>query len=95
MGYLRIKRYGRNAEQRSTSPNGRANSTIQTGTVKWFDAARGFGFIVPNDGSNDVFVHVSAVQQSGINTLEEGQTIEYELFIDQSGKSAAKHLREC
>ena len=63
------------------------------GTVKWFDAARGFGFITPDDGSKDAFVHISAVQSAGLDTLSEGQRIEYELQPGQSGKPAAGNLK--
>lgn len=62
------------------------------GTVKWFDAHRGYGFIQPQDGSKDVFVHVSAVEQAGLSTLREGQTVSYELTTGRNGKSAASNL---
>ncbi|MCB1376498.1 MAG: cold-shock protein [Flavobacteriaceae bacterium] len=66
---------------------------MATGTVKWFNATKGFGFIQPNDGGNDVFVHISAVQRAGMSGLDEGQTVNYELVKDQrSGKSAAENL---
>ena len=59
------------------------------GTVKWFNMAKGFGFIAPEDGSKDAFVHISAVERAGISTLGEGQTVEYELPSGQTGKSSA------
>ena len=62
------------------------------GTVKFFNATKGFGFIEPEDGSKDVFVHVSAVQKAGMDTLQEGQRVEYEV-IEERGKSAAGHLK--
>lgn len=68
---------------------------MATGTVKWFNSAKGFGFIQPNDGGNDVFVHVSAVERAGMNTLTEGQKLSYELESDRrSGKMSAGQLKE-
>ena len=61
------------------------------GTVKWFNAQKGFGFIQPNDGGKDVFVHISAVERAGLGTLREGQKIRYEVVADR-GKQAADHL---
>jgi CspA family cold shock protein len=64
------------------------------GTVKWFNATKGFGFIQPDDGGNDVFVHISAVERAGFGTLNEGQKISYEIVADRrSGKSSADNLR--
>ena len=64
------------------------------GTVKWFNATKGFGFIEPEDGSKDAFVHISAVERSGMGTLAEGQQISYELVTDrQRGKTSAENLR--
>jgi len=64
------------------------------GTVKWFNATKGFGFIQPDDGGNDVFVHISAVERAGLGTLREGQKISYEIVSDRrSGKSSADNLR--
>jgi len=65
---------------------------MATGTVKWFDPAKGFGFIQPEDGSKDVFVHVSAVEQAGMGTLNEGQRVSYEI-VNERGKSAAGDLK--
>lgn len=64
----------------------------QTGTVKWFNTTKGFGFIVPDDGSSDVFVHISAVEQAGMRTLNEGQKVEYDLQ-ENRGKQAAGNLK--
>lgn len=61
------------------------------GTVKFFDTTRGFGFIQPEDGSKDVFVHVSAVERAGMSALTEGQRVQYEV-IEERGKSAAGNL---
>lgn len=66
---------------------------MTTGTVKWFSAQKGYGFIQPDDGSNDVFVHVSAVEQSGIGHLNEGQKISYEIESGRNGKSSAVALK--
>ena len=68
---------------------------MSTGTVKWFNAQKGYGFIQPDDGSKDVFVHVSAVQRAGLQTLREGQKMSYELTEDRrTGKSSADRLAE-
>jgi len=67
---------------------------MTTGTVKWFNSQKGFGFIAPDAGGNDAFVHISAVQRAGLYELSEGQKVEYELVPDRkSGKSAADNLR--
>jgi cold shock protein len=64
------------------------------GTVKWFNSQKGFGFIQPDDGGNDVFVHISAVERAGMNGLNEGQKISYEIVADRkSGKSSADNLK--
>lgn len=67
---------------------------MTTGTVKWFNASKGFGFIQPDDGSKDVFVHVSAVEQGGLSTLREGQKIEFDLVKGKDGKTSAGNLKE-
>jgi CspA family cold shock protein len=66
---------------------------MSTGTVKWFNAKKGYGFIQPDDGSNDVFVHISAVERSGIGNLNEGQKISYEVQKGQQGKLSAENLQ--
>lgn len=67
---------------------------MSTGTVKWFNAQKGFGFISPDDGGADAFVHVSAVERAGIYDLREGQKVEYELVADRkSGKMSADRLQ--
>ena len=65
---------------------------MATGTVKWFNPTKGFGFIEPGEGGNDVFVHISAVEQSGLTTLDEGQKVEFEVQ-EQRGKLAAANLK--
>jgi cold shock protein len=62
------------------------------GIVKWFNATKGFGFIEPEDGGKDAFVHVSAVERAGLNGLREGQKIEYEIVPGKDGKSSAENL---
>jgi CspA family cold shock protein len=64
---------------------------MATGTVKWFNPTKGFGFIVPTDGSKDVFVHISAVERAGMRSLSEGQKVSYELATER-GKTAAVNL---
>ena len=67
---------------------------MSVGTVKWFNATKGFGFIQPDDGGSDVFVHISAVERAGLQTLSEGQKILFEIVRDaRSGKSAAGNLQ--
>ncbi|RCW78586.1 cold-shock protein [Phyllobacterium bourgognense] len=66
---------------------------MATGTVKWFNATKGFGFIQPDDGGADVFVHISAVERAGMRSLNDGQKISYELVRDnKSGKMSADQL---
>ncbi len=62
------------------------------GTVKWFNPTKGFGFIEPEDGSKDAFVHISAVERAGLSSLREGQKVSYELQPGQNGKSSAENL---
>ena len=66
---------------------------MATGTVKWFNATKGFGFLKPDDGSADVFVHISAVERAGMDNLPEGKKLSYELAQGRSGKSSAVNLR--
>ncbi|UFW88441.1 cold-shock protein (plasmid) [Bradyrhizobium barranii] len=64
------------------------------GIVKWFNAIKGFGFIQPDEGGQDVFVHISAVERAGLSDLREGQTVSYEVKVDpKRGKSSAENLR--
>ena len=65
---------------------------MATGTVKWFNPNKGFGFIEPEDGSSDAFVHISAVERAGLRSLIEGQKVSYDLKPGQNGKSAAENL---
>ena len=65
---------------------------MATGTVKWFNAHMGFGFILPDKGGKDVFVHISAVERAGLRDLQEGQKVTYDIQVER-GKEAAKNLR--
>lgn len=65
---------------------------MATGTVKWFNATKGYGFIVPQDGGKDVFVHITAVQAAGLTGLNDGQRVSYEVQMER-GKAAATNLR--
>lgn len=66
---------------------------MTSGTVKWFNSQKGYGFIQPDDGSKDVFVHISAVERSGLGTLNEGQKVRFDLERGQQGKLAATNLQ--
>ena len=66
---------------------------MATGTVKWFNPTKGYGFIQPQDGGKDIFVHISAVERAGLSSLNEGQAVEYELESTRDGKQAATNLK--
>jgi CspA family cold shock protein len=66
---------------------------MATGTVKWFNAEKGFGFIQPDQGGQDVFVHISAVERAGLSTLKDGAKVSYELETDRRGRTSAGNLR--
>jgi cold shock protein len=67
---------------------------MNKGTVKWFNSQKGFGFIQPANGGQDVFVHISAVERAGMNNLNEGQSVSFDIVADRlTGKSAAENLR--
>jgi len=66
---------------------------VSIGTVKWFNPTKGYGFIQPDDGSKDVFVHVSAVEGAGMNSLQEGQKLSFDLERGQQGKTSAVNLK--
>jgi CspA family cold shock protein len=67
---------------------------MPAGTVKWFNPTKGFGFIQPDNGGKDVFVHISAVQQAGMESLEEGQRIEFQVKPGRDGRTAADDLKQ-
>ena len=69
------------------------NDSMTTGTVKWFNPIKGYGFISPDDGSKDAFVHISAVERAGLSGLNEGQRVSFELQRGQNGKSSAENLK--
>jgi len=66
---------------------------MASGTVKWFNSQKGYGFIAPEGGSKDVFVHISAVERAGLQGLNEGQRIQYDLVPGKNGKSSAENLK--
>jgi CspA family cold shock protein len=66
---------------------------MATGTVKWFNPQKGYGFIQPSDGGRDVFVHISAVEQAGLSTLVEGQKVSYDVVTTDRGRTAAGNLK--
>jgi CspA family cold shock protein len=67
---------------------------LQTGTVKWFNATKGYGFIKPEGGGPDAFVHISAVERAGLDTLREGERVRFELVRGKNGKSSAENLQK-
>ncbi len=66
---------------------------MATGTVKWFNPSKGYGFIQPEDGGKDVFVHISALERAGIKTVREGQRLEFELAPGRDGRTAAEEIK--
>lgn len=79
------------ARGRTACPTLSTEAILALGTVKWFNAQKGFGFIQPSDGGKDVFVHISAVERAGLNGLREGQKVRFEV-VTERGKQAADHL---
>ena len=71
---------------------GESDAAMAIGTVKWFNTTKGFGFIMPQDGGKDVFVHITAVQAAGLRGLDEGQKVSYEVAMER-GKAAATNLK--
>jgi len=65
---------------------------MATGTVKWFNPVKGYGFITPDEGGSDAFVHISAVERAGLSTLQEGQKVNYDLEAGRNGKTSAENL---
>ena len=78
--------------QRRPAPISRKEAIMTTGTVKWFNPAKGYGFIAPEDGSTDVFVHISAVERAGLSTLNEGSRLSFEVVAGRNGKMSAEQL---
>jgi CspA family cold shock protein len=90
---LRLDGSRNSARERACARFGTRTTTMTTGTVKWFNGQKGFGFIQPNDGGNDVFVHISAVERAGLSGLAEGQKVNFELKTDKvRGKVSAENL---
>jgi CspA family cold shock protein len=85
IGTLRLERYARGV-------NRRRETTMAKGTVKWFNPTKGYGFIQPQGGGKDVFVHISAVERAGLSTLNEGQVVQYEVVANR-GKESAENLK--
>jgi CspA family cold shock protein len=79
---------------RTSRPANSYGETMPSGTVKWFNSQKGYGFIQPDDGSKDVFVHISAVERSGMGNLHEGQKLSFELERGQQGKTSAVNLKQ-
>lgn len=88
MSYIRASTFKLRWQRLVTS--GRAN--VASGTVKWFNPTKGYGFVQPTSGGKDVFVHISAVERAGLSTLNEGQNIEYEL-VSNKGKESAENIK--
>jgi CspA family cold shock protein len=80
------------AQARNHSNTERKETAMATGTVKWFNPTKGYGFIQPQGGGKDVFVHISAVERAGLSTLNEGQTVQYEV-VSNRGKESAENLK--
>jgi CspA family cold shock protein len=79
---------------RGRAGNGERRSGMPSGTVKWFNATKGYGFIQPDDGTADVFVHITDVQRSGLGNLTDGQKLSFEVQRGQKGKLSATNLKE-
>ena len=77
-----------------TTRDRKGDKTMPTGTVKWFNATKGYGFIGPETGGKDIFVHISAVQKAGLRSLSEGQKIGFEVEQQQNGRTAAVNLSQ-
>jgi cold shock protein len=75
------------------NPCGQRIRSLKTGTVKWFNPTKGYGFIQPDGGGADAFVHISAVERAGYDSLSEGQRVQYELVQGRNGKSSAENLK--
>lgn len=93
MSYLRMIRRNKHTASSPSPGISDTDQRVQTGMVKWFDQVKGIGFIAPLDGSPDVFVSVSAILRSGLDTIQAGQTVEFTLTEASHGKWRAENLR--
>jgi CspA family cold shock protein len=78
----------------AAATNGEGVASMPNGVVKWFNPTKGYGFIAPDTGGKDVFVHISAVQKAGLRTLNEGQKLGFEIEMQQNGRAAAVNLSD-
>jgi CspA family cold shock protein len=88
----RLKNGSPREEGRDMTTENMSAGNMTTGTVKWFNPTKGYGFIAPEDGGKDIFVHISAVQKAGLRNLNEGQKLDFELEQQQNGRTAAINL---
>lgn len=79
---------------RGAAPRQKGDASMPKGTVKWFNPTKGYGFIAPDTGGKDIFVHISAVQKAGLRSLNEGQKIGFEVEQQQNGRAAAVNLSQ-
>jgi CspA family cold shock protein len=93
LGRIRTRPKTRLARSASARRHRSLEGRMPTGTVKWFNPTKGYGFIQPDDGSKDVFVHISAVERSGIGNLQEGQKLSFDIERGQQGKTSAVNLK--
>ncbi len=80
-------------DDRAFTPAGKGYDAMATGTVKWFNAEKGFGFIAPDEGGKDVFVHITALREAGLESLQDDQKVSYELQSGRDGRSSAGDLQ--
>jgi cold shock protein len=85
---------GGNRFRSETAPRQKGDASMPKGTVKWFNPTKGYGFIAPDTGGKDVFVHISAVQKAGLRSLNEGQKVGFEVEQQQNGRAAAVNLSQ-
>ena len=71
----------------------REATTMATGTVKWFNATKGYGFIAPDDGGKDIFLHISALERAGLRSVQEGQKLSFEMARGRDGRTSAENVR--
>ncbi len=91
---MAYERYQNVPDRERSGQSAAARKPALTGKVKWFNKDKGYGFIIPDDGSSDVFVHIKAVQRAGLPTLEQGQGVQFQLITRADGRMAADSLRQ-